>query len=347
MSIAVPIPVFKMITVGLLPSPLKVVWYRFRGARIGKRVSIGLLSIIDAETVEIGDDTRIGLLCFLTLKKALKLGKRIRIQSMVAVETGSLSVGDDSTIMEQVVIGGMLTPRSEISIGKRVKIFPNSFLNPTEPITIEDDVGIGGGSYIFTHGSWQNVLDGFPAAFAPVHIKRGAWLPWRVFVQPGVTIGERAIVGPSAVVAQSVPDLGVASGAPAEIRDMKGRHLRRMTLAHKEKMVAGIVDDYIAFQQYLGEKCQALTPESAMARTFNHNGKLVSFFAGSSLPAHINADILVSLQTISEERKSDLRKSGKSWFDLERKEALLDRRHAGAELKNYLSRYGIRFDLVE
>ena len=112
-------------------------------------------------------------------------------------------------------------------------------------------------------------------------------------------------------------------------------------------MVAGIVDDYIAFQQYLGEKCQALTPESAMARTFNHNGKLVSFFAGSSLPAHINADILVSLQTISEERKSDLRKSGKSWFDLERKEALLDRRHAGAELKNYLSRYGIRFDLVE
>jgi hypothetical protein len=40
------LPIFKMATIGLLPSPLKKMYYRMRGAKIGKNVSLGLLSVL-------------------------------------------------------------------------------------------------------------------------------------------------------------------------------------------------------------------------------------------------------------------------------------------------------------
>ena len=55
------IPVLKMLTVGLLPSPLKVWYYRMRGAKIGADVSIGPLSVVIAkQELEIGEGTHIG-----------------------------------------------------------------------------------------------------------------------------------------------------------------------------------------------------------------------------------------------------------------------------------------------
>lgn len=50
-----------------------------------------------------------------------------------------------------------------------------------------------------------------------VHIKQGAWLGANVTVNPGVTIGENAIVGSGAVVTKSVPANTVVAGVPAKI----------------------------------------------------------------------------------------------------------------------------------
>ena len=137
------IPFLQMALIGILPSPLKVAYYRMRGARIGKRVRIGMLTVLLADEIDIGDDCRIGMLSFIKVKK-LRLGNRVKIGTLVAVDTGKLSIGHDSVLMEQTVVGGMLTPRSSLYVGSRVKIFPYCFLNPTEPITIDDDVGVGG-----------------------------------------------------------------------------------------------------------------------------------------------------------------------------------------------------------
>lgn len=143
------IPMIKMAVIGILPSRLKVAFYRLRGARIGKGVKIGLFSVLLADDIEIGDGAKIGALSFVRCRK-LRLGNRSKIGSMVAIDTGEVKLGHDSVIMEQVVIGGMQTPRSRIDIGARVKIFPYCFLNPTEPIVIEDEVGGRGGQTIFS-----------------------------------------------------------------------------------------------------------------------------------------------------------------------------------------------------
>jgi len=37
-------------------------------------------------------------------------------------------------------------------------IFANTQINPTEPIIIGDDTGIGGHCLLFTHGSWLKLF---------------------------------------------------------------------------------------------------------------------------------------------------------------------------------------------
>ncbi|MBK7269113.1 MAG: hypothetical protein IPI07_06255 [Flavobacteriales bacterium] len=264
------IPIGKMITVGILPSPLKRLYYRMNGARIGKGVKFGLLSVITAREMEIGDDTRIAPLSFINVRK-LKLGKRVKIHSMVAVDTNELIVGDDSSIMEQVVVGGMLTPRSRLSIGKRVKVFPYSFLNPTEPITIEDDVGIGGANYIFTHGSWQSQLDGFPVSFGPVHIKKGVWFPWRVFVMPNVTVGEYATIGAGSIITKDIPARSLAAGSPAKVLRTEEQYIKRHTDDEKDGMVRKMLTEYAEFQAFKGER--QVRVEDANGTLIIHDGE--------------------------------------------------------------------------
>ena len=52
----------------------------------------------------------------------------------------------------------------------------------------------------------------------PIKIEKGAWVAARAFIGPGVTIGERAVVGACAVVFKNVPPATVAVGNPAVLR---------------------------------------------------------------------------------------------------------------------------------
>lgn len=53
--------------------------------------------------------------------------------------------------------------------------------------------------------------------YAPVRIKKNAWLGMNVTVCPGVTIGENAVVGAGSVVVKDIPDNAVAVGNPAKV----------------------------------------------------------------------------------------------------------------------------------
>ena len=340
------IPLFQMATIGLLPSSLKIAYYRFRGAKIGKRVSLAPFSLINAKSIEIGDDSKIGFMSFITLHEGLKLGKRVSINAMVAVDTGSLEIDNDSVIMEQVIVGGTLTPRSKLKIGKRVKVFPHSFLNPTQEITIEDDVGIGGSNYIFTHGSWQNVLDGFSATFGPVHIKRGAWLPWRAFVTPNVTIGEDALITPGAVITQSIPDQGIAGGVPAKVTDMKGRHIRKLNNKYRFKLIRKILKEYVEYQCYLGDECDITSDEDNLM-LISHTDKTIGVYAKLDESALPKEDIIVVLEKFPSALKQRLNTDDRIWFDLLGKETPHTKEKIATELRNYFSRYGIRFDILD
>ena len=119
------------------------------------------IPVVISKNVKIGKKTRIGFGTVIRANK-IRIGRFVRIGSITFIDTGSISIDDDSKINEQVLIAGIRRPESSLTLGKRTTIMEYSYINPTMPIDIGDDSGIGGHCLLFTHGSWLNQLDGFP-----------------------------------------------------------------------------------------------------------------------------------------------------------------------------------------
>ncbi len=210
------IPFLKVATIGILPSFLKKLYYRSKGHSIGKNVSIGIGSVIIGKKVTIRDNVKIGLITIIRAEEIM-IERFAAIGSFTMIDTGKLQIGEDARINEQVIVGGMKTPQSALIMGKRTIIMEYSFINTTMPITIGDDTGIGGHCLLFTHGSWLNQLEGFPVTFAPITIGKSVWLPWRVFIMPGVTIGDKVVIGANSMINKSVQSNCLIAGSPAKV----------------------------------------------------------------------------------------------------------------------------------
>jgi acetyltransferase-like isoleucine patch superfamily enzyme len=108
-----------------------------------------------------------------------------------------------------------------IRIGKDVFLGSLVILDDAYPeyITIEDHVQVSAGAKIVTHdSSFHNVFEGrVPTQIRPVVIKRHAYIGSGALILPGVTVGEKAIVGAGAVVTKDVPARAIVVGVPAVV----------------------------------------------------------------------------------------------------------------------------------
>ncbi len=68
---------------------------------------------------------------------------------------------------------------------------------------------------------------------APITIGAGAWITADVFVGPGVTVGEGAVVGARSSVFKDVPAWTVVAGNPAH--EIKKRELRATVHSNASK----------------------------------------------------------------------------------------------------------------
>jgi maltose O-acetyltransferase len=57
----------------------------------------------------------------------------------------------------------------------------------------------------------------FAADVRPIVVEDYVWLPVRIIVLPGVTIGRGAVVGTGSVVTRDVPELAIVAGNPARV----------------------------------------------------------------------------------------------------------------------------------
>lgn len=199
------------VLLSILPCSIRIAIMRSKGAKIGSKVNLGFLSLLLADQIEIGDDTCLAPLCFVKARR-VQIGKRVRIGALSYISTGQIVLGDDTIISKFAIVAGHIGRNSELITGKRCWIFPFCWIDTTRQVHLEDEVGVGGASYIFTHGFWQSILEGFPVAFGPVIIKRNVWLPWRVLVLPNVTIGEYSTIAAGAVINKDIPPYSLAGG---------------------------------------------------------------------------------------------------------------------------------------
>jgi acetyltransferase-like isoleucine patch superfamily enzyme len=109
-----------------------------------------------------------------------------------------------------------------VNIGRNVFIGTDVLLDPVRPdlIYLEDYVSLAGRNSILTHSDPTKPirdLGMLDAEFAPVIVKRGAWIAIGAMILPGVTIGENAIVAAGAVVTKDIPANAIAGGIPAKV----------------------------------------------------------------------------------------------------------------------------------
>lgn len=96
------------------------------------------------------------------------------------------------------------------SVGFDVLLYNLGPLRIGEGVTVSQRAHLCGGTHDFRD-------DSMPLIRAAVVIDDGAWVCADAFVGPGVTVGERAVVGACAVVRKDVAAGAVVAGNPARV----------------------------------------------------------------------------------------------------------------------------------
>ncbi len=339
------LPVSNMLTIGWLPSALKVNYYRLRGARIGKGVKIGFGSVIVSKDIEIGDQTTIGMFSCISCKK-LQIGKRTIIRPFVVIDAQDISIGNDVTISEVALVHTMIaSTQSKLILHDRVHIFPFSFIDLTRKVEIDEESCVGYGASIYTHSSYKSKLEGYPVEFGDVNIGKGVWISSRAFINQAVTIGDDAEIGTNSVVSKDVPVGMLAIGSPARVIEA-GQFIANHTDQEKFSILAEILDE---FSQYLcdfagytwkrqGSDDQPRWMLASRNKRNRYQIELIFNYLMASRPS-----ITVVFNAISDAEREKWDTERRIWFSIGSRCCSAHLDDMGEELREYFKRYGIYF----
>jgi acetyltransferase-like isoleucine patch superfamily enzyme len=147
------------------------------------------------------------------------LGESVQIFHPDLVNLYGCTIGADTKI------GTFVEIQKGAFIGARCKISSHSFV--CEGVTIEDGVFIGHG-VIFTNDAYPlainedgSLQDKNDWQVVETRVKKYASIGSGATILPGITIGERAMIGAGAVVNKDVPDNVTVVGSPARPVDVK------------------------------------------------------------------------------------------------------------------------------
>jgi acetyltransferase-like isoleucine patch superfamily enzyme len=259
--------------------------------------------------------------------------------SYVSCET--IEMGEDAKIREQVYVGGPQLPESRFALGSRTIILQLAFINPTKPVIIGDDTGIGGHCLIFTHGVWLSALDGYPVTYQPVTLGKSVWLPWRVFVMPGSTIGDGTVIGANSLVSGDIPANSLAVGSPAKVIRSAPQFPRRLSESERAALVETIMTE---FDRYVRHNSVTVDeqPPFRMYRFGRKSWRLL-WWRGGAAPVALNrGDTLFAEAAVAPETLSRFREQGVYWLDLGGRTRSREGSPLTEELALYLGRYGVR-----
>jgi len=274
----------------------------------------------------------------------------IEISKSVQVKEGSVlkafrgvKVNDHTIIDRGVVVGGLQSEQSFFEVGSRCVVLHHTYINTAREVLIGNNVGIGGYCMIFTHGVWQNVFKGYPFKFGKVEIKDDAWLPWHVFVMPGVSIGKGATIAGGSVVTSDIPDFCLAGGVPAKII-RKENYPQQLSLNEKNNLAKEVLADFERyFREFVGNnsiRLRELHDQTLLLTSDIGNIVYVSEAKNETLGNYeltsISGFDLMSF-TILPALKEKL-----CWIEIETEKKSANLNKLSTELVQFLGRYGVR-----
>ncbi len=198
------------------PSFIQVPLRRLSGQRIGKGSRIRFGTLLIAQEVNLGQGVSLGPFCLIRAEK-LTLADYSMVKTLSLVSTRIVSFGKYVHIAPLSIILSEFTENSRIEIGDHSRVFPFSWMDTGEGISIGKQTSVGTHTLIYSHGTWPDYLKGGAVTFGPVVVGDEVYLATRITILPNVVIGNNTIVGSSSFVNKSFPDNVMIGGTPARI----------------------------------------------------------------------------------------------------------------------------------
>jgi acetyltransferase-like isoleucine patch superfamily enzyme len=262
---------------------------------------------------------------------------------MSYVSCERIQIGEDARIREQVFVGGPQLPESSFTLGSRTIILQLASINPTKPVTIGDDTGIGGHCLIFTHGAWLNAMDGYPVTYEPVTLGKSVWLPWRVFIMPGTTIGDGSVIGANSLVQGTIPPMSLAVGSPAKVIRSAPDFPRVPT---EEKRAAIVAEMMSEFERYMAYEDIVVDVRGATRSYRPAKGggptRLIWRRTPDDALVATRGDTVLTEVALGDRELAELRANGVHWLDLAGRSRSVGGSPLTEELASFIARYGIR-----
>ncbi len=136
-------------------------------------------------------------------------------------------IGESTVIHGPLIVHNAAGSYRNLHVANGAHIGRGVFLDLADRISVGTDAVVSMRAVILTHvnAGERPASRWIPAKHAAVAIERDAFIGANCVLMPGVTIGERGVVGAGAVVTRDVAPAVVAVGVPAErLRDIEARH---------------------------------------------------------------------------------------------------------------------------
>ena len=152
------------------------------------------------------------------VRDKLIIGDRTVVGRNVILKGRHIEIGRECWLAQNSSIGGgdCFHPRSKLVAGDWLHLGQYAHINIARSVEIGDEVGLGRGTCIYTHGAYLPAWEGFPVYFEDVKIGNRVWLP-NAQVNPGVIIGNNVVVSAMSLVHHNLPDGCSAGGVPARV----------------------------------------------------------------------------------------------------------------------------------
>jgi len=297
-----------------LTSILMKSYLRLNGAKIGKNTYISISSKIIANEIRIGCDCE--------------------ILSNVVIKGREIDIGNGVIVSNDVIISG----RSSITIGSLSYFGKKARIDLSENVEIGRDVGFGENSVLWTHGFFPPYDEGYPVTYAPVQICDRVWISTNIVILPGVRIGRNVIIGAGAVVTKTVDDGKIIAGNPAKVLKDTESILHDLTFIQSMKHVlSGFKSDEMKkmheTDHLLTIKYTGLTVY-VLERICTRIDSLFESKMNVVFVKDVELNLLEGIDNII-------------WFDYSSKKSKRCHYSNVVALRNYLRRYGIRYELTE
>lgn len=197
---------------------------------LGDNVRIGRHVLIKGGRIELKRDCRIGHGSTVNVSRRLVIGEHGVVNEGCEIAGVDIAIGRELWMLTGAKIGGgsAMDAHSSFRAGHWLHLGMRTLVNTARPVVLGDEVGLGTGTSLYTHGAYPSALEGKPAAFGPITVGDRSWIPGAV-VNPSVTIGADCVIGVGSVVTRDIPAGSLAAGAPAKV--LKERIYPRALLA--------------------------------------------------------------------------------------------------------------------